>query len=87
MHPRNQYGGCDAITPARINQYANLLGACMARAVSKGLNVGALAHLDNQVGYTWRNVLQFSPEAKYGGYSYKDVVLAPITTALAKSIK
>ena len=37
--------------------------------------------------YTWRNVLQFSPTAKYNGYSYSDVVLKPMATAVNKAIR
>lgn len=59
----------------------------MAVAVKKGRDVAVLAHLDNMKGYTWRNLLQFNPNTKYGGYSYRDVVLNPIANALNRVIK
>lgn len=37
--------------------------------------------------YTWRNVLQFSPTEKKEGYSYADVVLAPMARAVNRVMR
>jgi hypothetical protein len=37
--------------------------------------------------YTWRNLLQFNPNEKKGGYSYADVVIAPMANAVNRVIK
>jgi hypothetical protein len=37
--------------------------------------------------YTWRNLLQFNPNEKKAGYSYADVVIAPMARAVNRAIK
>lgn len=37
--------------------------------------------------YTWRNLLQFNPAEKKAGYSYADVVIAPMARAVNRAIK
>jgi hypothetical protein len=61
-----------AASPSTIAQFQSDLTACLQHAVSKGMGVGVLVHLDNAAGYTWRNMLEYDPLAKYGGYSYDD---------------
>lgn len=62
-------------SPGTIAQFQEDLTNCLQYAVSKGMGVGVLVHLDNASGYTWRNALEFDPLAKYGGYSYDDGAL------------
>ena len=59
-------------SPATAAAFESDLAACLRHAVSKGMGVGVLVHLDNAAGYTWRNTLEFDPLAQYGGYSYDD---------------
>jgi hypothetical protein len=61
-----------AASPSTIAQFESDLEACLKRATDKGMGVGVLVHLDNAAGYTWRNMVEFDPLAKYGGYSYDD---------------
>ena len=84
---RDESWACQAASPANIARFTSLLSACVKRAADRGVTVSVIAHLDNMKEYTWRNILQYSPTQKYGGYSYVDVVLKPIADALAPAVK
>ncbi|KAI8466695.1 MAG: hypothetical protein J3K34DRAFT_432891 [Monoraphidium minutum] len=85
---RNENWGCEDVTPESMRRYRDLLAKCISYAVDKyNVDVAILAHLDNMKEYTWRNLLQFSPLVKYGGYSYKDAVLRPMADAVNKAAK
>jgi len=84
---RDEYWACQDINSGLLTKYTDLLASCMKKAVDAGVGIAVLAHLDNMKEYTWRNVLQFSPTAKYNGYSYADVVLKPMATAVNKAIR
>ncbi|KAF8071022.1 hypothetical protein HT031_001104 [Scenedesmus sp. PABB004] len=84
---RQNWGSCEAPNKDNIERFTALLAKCMQRAVDAGKDIAVLAHLDNAGSYTWRNLLQFSPTEKKGGYSYADVVIAPMARAVNRVIK
>eukprot|EP00878_Enallax_costatus_P001421 GHUV01001571.1.p1 GENE.GHUV01001571.1~~GHUV01001571.1.p1 ORF type:complete len:424 (+),score=133.23 GHUV01001571.1:197-1468(+) len=84
---RNNWGSCEAPNSANIERFTVLLAKCMKKAVDAGKGIAVLAHLDNMQQYTWRNLLQFDPLEKKGGYSYADVVIAPMANAVNRAIK
>ncbi|GBG00356.1 hypothetical protein Rsub_13088 [Raphidocelis subcapitata] len=83
---RDESWNCVDATPDTMRRYRDLLSSCIKHAVSKGLDVAILAHLDNMREYTWRNLLQFDPTAQYGGASYADVVLRPMADAVNQAV-
>uniref|UniRef100_A0A383VIG4 Glycoside hydrolase family 5 domain-containing protein n=1 Tax=Tetradesmus obliquus TaxID=3088 RepID=A0A383VIG4_TETOB len=84
---RNNWGSCEAPNKDNMERFTALLARCMKRAVDAGKDIAVLAHLDNMQGYTWRNLLQFNPNEKKAGYSYFDVVVAPMARAANRAIK
>ncbi|KIY96863.1 hypothetical protein MNEG_11101 [Monoraphidium neglectum] len=61
---------------------------CFKAAVSAGFTgIQILNHIDSQDGTQWRNFLSFDPMARYGGWSYEDVVVRPSSEALKAVIK
>eukprot|EP00879_Flechtneria_rotunda_P029190 GHRR01031470.1.p1 GENE.GHRR01031470.1~~GHRR01031470.1.p1 ORF type:complete len:383 (+),score=118.71 GHRR01031470.1:889-2037(+) len=84
---RNEWGSCEAPNKDNIERFTGLLAKCMKKAVIAGKNIAVLAHLDNMQQYTWRNLLQFNPTQKKNGYSYADVVIAPMANAVNRAIR
>eukprot|EP00775_Hariotina_reticulata_P001231 gene1231-1570_t len=84
---RNNWGSCEAPNKDNIERFTALLAKCMKLVVDAGKDIAVLAHLDNMQQYTWRNLLQFNPNEKKGGYSYADVVIAPMANAVNRVIK
>lgn len=61
---------------------------CFKAAVNAGFSgLQILNHIDSQDGSQWRNLLNVDPTAKYGGWSYEDIVVRPASEALKAVIK
>lgn len=56
---------------------------CFRAAILSGFTgIQILNHVDDALHSTWRNLLDFDPLARYGGFSYEDVVVRPAADAL-----
>jgi hypothetical protein len=54
---------------------------------AQGFDLAITPHLDDGLELGgWRNALVFDPLAKYGGYSYYEIMLKPIASALSAVI-
>ena len=60
--------------------------AAVERAVSRGLHIAVLPHLDPAGGpiVEWRNNYDFRPRADVAGYSYESLALGPIADAIER---
>ena len=75
--------GCPKVNKLAIDRFRFGLQWCLAKAVELDLDISITPHLDDGLEMGgWRNALVFDPLAKYAGYSYYDVVLRPIASAL-----
>ena len=77
-------GSCIPITsPEQIVDFQSQIQVCFQRAVERGLDFMITPHLEDgsQSGF-WRNGLIFDPLEKFEGFSYQDILIAPIAKAL-----
>lgn len=74
--------------PALKHSWTCKTQRCFKAAVNAGFSgLQILNHIDSQDGSQWRNFLNFDPSAKYGGWSYEDIVVRPTSEALKAVIK
>lgn len=74
---------CHGFSSDRVDSFREGMRACMQAAVDKHLSISLVPHLDDGSGRnSWRNGLLYDPLAKYGGYSYDDVMVKPLVQAL-----
>lgn len=75
---------------AAIKRFQTGLQNCFAYAVKEGFKVlHILGHVDPVHPVllretVWRNFFYFAPLKKYGGYSYQDIMVAPVCQALSQ---
>jgi hypothetical protein len=79
---------CVPWTQELINQFRDGMSLCFAEALRQGITIYVRPHLDDGTGAgSWRNGLLFKPAEKYGGFSYDDIMLAPLADALNTAYK
>ncbi len=62
--------------------------SCFKAASNAGFTgIQILNHIDTEEYSEWRNLVDFDPVLKYGGWSYEDVVVRPAADAIAAVIK
>ncbi|WIA33971.1 hypothetical protein OEZ86_007066 [Tetradesmus obliquus] len=70
-----------------ITEYRSAMTLCFTEAMRQGMTLYVRPHLDDGTANgAWRNGLLLQPEAKHSGYSYYDIMLAPIADALRDSL-
>ncbi len=81
---------CKPVDKYLVNEFTKTLSICFDHAIKKGFKTIAITpHLDDGMRKGgWRNVLDMHPTKKNYGFSYSDIMLSPIATALKrKNIK
>lgn len=74
---------CMDWTDALIAEFKQGMTLCFKEALQTGVTIYIRPQLDDGTNKgAWRNGLLFRPAEKYGGYSYYDIMLAPLADAL-----
>jgi len=81
------HGSCINVTSKIIRHYQDLWETCFKYAVQNDVGITIVPHLDDRdPGGEWRNNVRFDPEKKYNGFSYTDLVIAPLGQALSNGL-
>ena len=79
---------CVPWTSALIQEYQQAMTLCFKEALRHGYTLYIRPHLDDGTAQgAWRNGLLFKPKDKYDGFSYYDIMLAPLADALRDALK
>eukprot|EP00879_Flechtneria_rotunda_P026552 GHRR01028322.1.p1 GENE.GHRR01028322.1~~GHRR01028322.1.p1 ORF type:complete len:407 (+),score=78.90 GHRR01028322.1:202-1422(+) len=79
---------CVMFTQDIIERWTEAFKPCLKYAVdTMGFSIAFTPHLDDG-GTTgqWRNAMLINPLAKYGGFSYTEIMLMPLTAAMANAL-
>lgn len=71
------------------HRFTELLTGCLRNAIEQGFEtIMVTPHMDNSVSnYYWRNYLRMDPALPVNGFSYWDIQLGPLATAINANLR
>eukprot|EP00879_Flechtneria_rotunda_P011737 GHRR01012258.1.p1 GENE.GHRR01012258.1~~GHRR01012258.1.p1 ORF type:complete len:433 (+),score=130.19 GHRR01012258.1:664-1962(+) len=78
---------CSPWTDDVISEFKHAMTLCFTEALRQGLTLYVRPHLDDGTANgAWRNGLLLRPQEKHSGYSYYDIMLAPLADAVRDAL-